>query len=118
MKFALHVALMLVVPVIAGGLATYVLYCHERGIDVWRWAVNVSLFHWYRHFHPLLMSIDDARKGRVRHPVRRPIRSTRNDAKRAARKYASEYAGRELSWKAARKLLARLERKLATEGNA
>lgn len=55
-----------------------------------------------------------ARRG-GRRLVRRPIRSTRRDAKRAARSFASNYAGRELSWKAARKLLARLERKLAPE---
>jgi Flp pilus assembly protein TadB len=50
------------------------------------------------------------RQRRRRRMSRIPIRSTKADAKRAAKKYAEEIAGKSLSWKAARKKLARLTR--------
>lgn len=51
-----------------------------------------------------------ARRKLVRRMARIPIRSTKADAKRAAKKYAEELSGKSLSWKAARKKLARLTR--------
>jgi hypothetical protein len=81
--------------------------------------ILVDLFHarLRRSCRRFLAAIADARRGRrvVRYRVRRPIRSSRNDAKRTAQQFASDYAGRDLSWKAARKLLKRLERKLEPE---
>jgi Flp pilus assembly protein TadB len=50
------------------------------------------------------------RRRRRRRMSRIPLRSTKADAKRAAKKYAEELAGKKLGWKAARKMLARLER--------
>jgi hypothetical protein len=51
-----------------------------------------------------------ARRKYRRRMARIPIRSTKADAKRAAKQYAEELAGKSLSWKAARKKLARLTR--------
>jgi hypothetical protein len=41
---------------------------------------------------------------------RAPLRSSKADAKRAAHQYAEQVTGKRLSWKSARKLLARWER--------
>jgi hypothetical protein len=51
------------------------------------------------------------RTRRIRRVRRRlPVRSMKANAKRAAHRYAERVTGRDLSWRAARKLLRRLER--------
>ena len=47
---------------------------------------------------------------------RASLRSSKADARRAAHKYAEEVAGKPLSWKSARKLLARWEREGKMKG--
>ncbi len=51
-----------------------------------------------------------------RRRVRQPLRSTRRDAKRAAHEYACDLTQRDLSWKAARKLLKNLEHEGRSKG--
>jgi hypothetical protein len=57
------------------------------------------------------LTVGAARRRRMRrHMNRAPLRSSKADAKRAAHQYAEQVTGKRLSWKSARKLLARWER--------
>jgi hypothetical protein len=56
------------------------------------------------------LTVGAARRRRMRRMNRAPLRSSKADAKRAAHQYAEQVTGKRLSWKSARKLLARWER--------
>jgi hypothetical protein len=85
--------------------ALFVGYC--LSLD---WFARLAWFVVQTFSRALVAAIRAARRSRRRFARRRPIRSSKRDAKRAAHQYARELTGRDISWKKARKLLARLER--------
>lgn len=73
------------------------------------WFARLAWFVVRTFTRALMRAIWWARRGGYRRR-RVPLRSTKRDAKRAAHAYAKELTGRDISWKKARQLLARLER--------
>jgi hypothetical protein len=77
------------------------------------WYAWLWLSRWCRSMPPRFARwLAAARRTRRIRRVRRrlPVRSIKANAKRAAHRYAERVTGRDLSWRAARKLLRRLER--------